>query len=92
MKLEWSNEKNQLLKEQRNICFEDVEREILKGNILDLVPHFNKDKFPNQKIIVIKLNDYVHYVPYILNKETNVLFLKTIVPSRKLNKFYKLKD
>ena len=90
MKVEWNNDKNLLLQEQRGLCFEDVEREVLKGNVLDLIPHFNQEKYPNQKILVIRLNDYVHYVPYVLDKET--LFLKTIVPSRKLNKFYKLKD
>jgi len=86
MRLEWNNEKNERLKEERNICFEDVERVILDGKLLDVKPHFNTKKYPNQKIMVLKLQGYVHYVPFVMNDD--VLFLKSIIPSRKLNKMY----
>jgi uncharacterized DUF497 family protein len=88
--IEWDNEKNELLKQTRNICFEDVEKIILEGKLLDVKPHFNLEKFPNQKILIVKLNDYVHYVPFV--KDDKKLFLKSIIPSRKLNKIYNLKD
>lgn len=90
IKVEWDNEKNDLLKRTRNICFEDIEQIIIDEELIDVVPHFNLGKFPNQKILIVKLNDYIHYVPFVLRD--NVFFLKTIVPSRKLNKIYNIKD
>lgn len=90
IKVEWDNEKNDLLKRTRNICFEDIEQIIIDEELIDVVPHFNLGKFPNQKILIVKLNNYIHYVPFVLRD--NVFFLKTIVPSRKLNKIYNIKD
>ena len=90
IKVEWNNEKNELLKQTRNICFEDVEKVILDGGLLDIKPHFNSEKYPNQKILILKLNNYIHYIPFIMNND--ILFLKSIIPSRKLNKIYNLKD
>ena len=90
IKVEWSNEKNELLKNTRNVCFEDVYNAILNDKILDIIPHPNQNKYPNQKIIILKINNYVYYVPYVINKDK--MFLKTIIPSRKYNKIYNLKD
>ena len=87
IRVEWNNEKNEKLKEERNICFEDVERLILDGRLLDVMPHFNIEKYPDQKIMVVKLKGYIHYVPFVMNND--ILFLKSIIPSRKLNKIYK---
>ena len=87
IRVEWNNEKNEQLKEERGICFEDVERLILEGKLLDVKPHFNMEKYLNQKIIVVKLKGYIHYVPFVMNDD--ILFLKSIIPSRKLNKIYK---
>ncbi len=87
IRVEWNNEKNEKLKEERDICFEDVERLILDGKLLDVMPHFNIEKYPDQKIMVVKLKGYIHYVPFVMNND--ILFLKSIIPSRKLNKIYK---
>ncbi len=89
--IRYSFEKNELLKEQRNISFEDVILSIEEGNLLDDLEHPNKDKFPNQSIfiILVRIKDYVYYVPYVEDDES--IFLKTIVPSRKLNKKYNKK-
>ena len=89
LRIEWNNEKNEYLKETRGICFEDVKRAILEDKILDIIPHFNQ-KFPHQEIIIVLLNNYVHYVPFVQDDEK--IFFKTIVPSRKLNKIYNRKD
>jgi hypothetical protein len=40
--------------------------------------------------MILLLNDYVHYVPFAQNEEE--IFFKTIVPSRKLNKIYNIKN
>lgn len=84
----YSFEKNALLKEQRDISFEDVILSLEEGNLLDDVEHPNKEKYPNQNIfiILIKIKDYVYLVPYV--EDDNSIFLKTIIPSRKMNKKY----
>jgi len=43
-------------------------------------------KFAHQKIFIVAINDYVYIVPFV--EDEDVLFLKTIVPSRKMTKKY----
>ena len=88
--IEWDNEKNENLKKERNICFEDIEKAILEDKIIEVTPHFNQSKYPNQEILVIIINNYAYYVPFVQDEKK--LFLKTIIPSRKLNKIHNLKD
>ena len=90
LKVEWSIEKNKLLKESRGVCFEDVELAILENRVIDIIPHFNREKYPNQNIIIVKFQNYIYYVPYV--KDDEKIFLKNIIPSRKYNKIYNLKD
>ena len=74
------------MKNERGVCFEDVITQLESGNILDIIKHPNEEKYPNQKIYILLLQGYVHMVPYVkIEKE---IFLKTIVPSRKMNKLY----
>ena len=89
--IRYSLEKNEILKEQRGISFEDVILSIEDGNLLDDMEHPNKEKYPNQNmfIILIKIKEYVHIVPYV--EDDNSIFLKTIIPSRKMNKKYNKK-
>lgn len=44
------------------------------------------ERYPNQKISVVIVEDYVYLVPYVEDKEE--IFLKTIIPSRKATKRY----
>lgn len=83
----WNEEKNQLLILERNLSFEMVIEKLEKEEILGIEPHPNKKKYPNQMIFVLRLRGYVCYVPFVETKEE--IFLKTIIPSRKLNKIYK---
>ncbi len=89
LRFEWDNDKNEYLKETRDICFEDVKRAILEDKVLDVIPHFSK-KYPHQEVLIVILHNYVHYVPFVQDDEK--IFFKTIVPSRKLNKIYNKKD
>lgn len=86
--IRYSLEKNELLKEQRNISFEDVILSLESGNLLDDIEHPNKEKYPNQNIfaILIEIKDYVYLVPYV--EDDTSIFLKTIIPSRQMNKKY----
>jgi len=86
--IRYSLEKNEILKEQRDISFEDVILALENGKLLDDIEHPNKEKYPNQNIfiILIEIKNYVYLVPYV--EDDNSVFLKTIIPSRQMNKRY----
>ena len=86
--IRYSLEKNELLKKERNVSFEDVLLALEDGNLIDDIEHPNKEKYPNQNIfiILIEIKNYVYLVPYVENDTS--IFLKTIIPSRKMNKKY----
>jgi hypothetical protein len=77
----WDNEKNELLKTSRDVCFEQVVILMERGDVLETIEHANQDRYAGQKIVTVMINDYVYLVPYVENGEE--LFLKTIIPSRK---------
>jgi uncharacterized DUF497 family protein len=82
----WDSEKNEKLKSERNISFEEIVYYIEKGQVLDILEHSNKKKYPNQFMFVISVEDYVYLVPFV--ERENEIFLKTIIPSRKATKQY----
>ncbi len=82
----WNEEKNQILKMQRKIGFEQILEKIESREIAGRKVHPNKEKYPNQQIFIIKIDDYIYYVPFVENSDE--IFLKTIIPSRKLTKKY----
>lgn len=83
---DWSNEKNKFLEKTRGICFEDVVIHMQNRGVLDIIKHLNKDRYPNQNIMVLDVEGYVYLVPYVKSKGTR--FLKTIIPSRKATREY----
>jgi uncharacterized DUF497 family protein len=86
----WDNEKNELLKKNRGVCFEQVVLIMERGEVLDTIEHPNQEKYPGQKIAVVMIDTYVYLVPYVKNNEE--IFLKTIIPSRKAtNKYVRIK-
>lgn len=87
-RIEYSEEKNLLLKETRGVGFEDAEYEILADKIIDEFEHKDKKKYPNQRIFIIKIRDYIYAVPYVKDEKRRIIFLKTIYPSRVLTKKY----
>ena len=90
--IRYSLEKNEILKSTRDISFEDVILALENGYLLDDIEHPNKEKYPNQNIfiILIQIKNYVYLVPYV--EDNKSIFLKTIIPSRKMNKKYNTKD
>jgi uncharacterized DUF497 family protein len=82
----WDNEKNELLKNNRGVCFEQVVLLMEKGEVLDTIEHPNQERYPGQKIAVVMIDAYVYLVPYIEHNED--IFLKTIIPSRKATNKY----
>jgi uncharacterized DUF497 family protein len=83
---DWNPDKNKWLKEQRGITFEEIVFHIFHGGLLDVLEHPNKKQYPGQRIFVVNVEGYVCLVPFVEAEER--VFLKTIVPSRKLTKKY----
>jgi hypothetical protein len=82
----WNPEKNLKLKKERGVSFDDVVTAINEGDTLFDAPNPKADKYPNQRIFIVKIRNYAYIVPYIENDE--LIFLKTIYPSRKSTKQY----
>ena len=82
----WENEKNELLKKNRGVCFEQVVISMERVDVLDTIEHPNQNRYPGQKIATVWIDDYVYLVPYVESNEG--IFLKTIIPSRKATDKY----
>jgi len=83
---DWNDEKNGMLKRVRGVSFEQVELAIASGDLVDRVKHPNPGKYPNQKVFLVKIEDYIYSVPYVEDDEK--IFLKTIIPNSKATKKY----
>ncbi len=83
----WNADKNQLLMRERGISFERIVFEIGCGNELAVLDHPNQEKYPGQKISMVRVDDYVYAVPFI--ESDMEFFLKTIIPSRKATRQYR---
>lgn len=86
----WNHEKNEALKIERRISFEEIVLAIEANGLLDELRHPNQDNYPNQFVFVVALDDYAYLVPYV--EEADYYFLKTIIPSRKATREYLLKE
>lgn len=82
----WNDEKNTLLQADRGISFEVVVTAIAEDKLLDAIEHPNQEKYPAQRIFVVEIDRYVYMVPFV--ESDDEIFLKTIIPSRKLKKKY----
>ena len=82
----WNHEKNERIKEERGISFEEAVFNILIGNEVDIYDHPNQERYPGQKISVVIIEGYAYLVPFIESEDE--IFLKTIIPSRKATKQY----
>lgn len=80
----WDSKKNEKLKKERGVSFEDVQEAVLSGTILGVEQHRKRE---NQYLIIVRLHDYVCAVPFVYDKAGNMI-LKTIYQSRKLQKLY----
>ena len=81
----WNNDKNEWLKSERNISFEELIVAIAEHDkLIDIIQ--NNGKYRDQKVLVVEMENYIYLCPFIEND--NEIFLKTIYPSRKLTKIY----
>lgn len=82
---DWNEAKNDKLKLERAICFEDVLTAIDAGKLLDDIAHPNPLRFA-QRILIVEIEHYAYLIPYV--EDEIKIFLKTIIPSRKATKKY----
>ncbi len=82
----WDREKNEKLRAQRGVSFDEIVLHIERGDVLDILEHPKPERYEGQRIFVVQLEDYVYLVPFVEEKEQVVL--KTIIPSRKATKKY----
>ena len=84
--VEWDLAKNKLLREEREVSFEDVVAAIEGGNLLDVIPHPNRKKYPHQRIFLVIIRSYVYEAPFV--EDDTKIFLKTIIPNSNATKRY----
>jgi uncharacterized DUF497 family protein len=85
----WDSEKNEWLKRERGSSFEQVVLHIEQGDLLNILEHPNPQKYPDQRVLIVRLEELVYLVPCLEMEDGMVM--KTIIPSRKLTKQYSRK-
>ncbi len=80
--IKWSILKNDQLKSERGISFEDL---LNKGKLISVKKN---PKRKNQNIMLFEFKRYIWIVPYVEEKNGDI-FLKTLYPSRKYTKIIK---
>ena len=79
----WSENKNEWLKQERDISFEVVVFHIEGEDVLDIIDNPN---YPSQRKYVICTGNYIWIAPFI--QENSNVFLKTVYPDRKATRDY----
>jgi hypothetical protein len=82
----WDEGKNEKLKAERGIGFEEIVFHIERGDLLDILEHPNQARYGGQRIFVIQRDDYVYLVPFV--EDEKLVLPKTIIPSRKATRQY----
>jgi len=77
--LTWSREKNERLKKERGISFE----QLVDSRFIGIEKHRTKE---NQRLMLFEFRNYAWVVPYV--ESEGRYFLKTAFPSRKHTKKY----
>jgi uncharacterized DUF497 family protein len=80
----WNSEKNEQLKTERGVSFEEIVFHIEMGDVLLIEEHPNQERYPGQRVFSVQIEDYVYVVPHVVSEAE--IFLKTIIPSRKATK------
>lgn len=82
----WNASKNERLKDQRGISFEQIELAVASDGLRDILQHSNSTRYPGQQVLVVVVSGYAYLVPCV--EEVEYYFLKTIIPSRKATRDY----
>ena len=83
---DWDPDKNDWLKKERGITFEEIVFHLTHGGLLDAIQHPNQKQYPRQRIFIVNVEGYAYVVPFV--ETDSSVFMKTIIPSRKMTKRY----
>ncbi len=79
----WDEDKNEFLKQERGVSFE----EILDSKFIGAERHPTRK---NQMVLKFEYKEYIWIIPCVV--EDKYIFLKTIFPSRKYTKMFKVRE
>ena len=80
----WDEAKNDWLKRERYVSFEEIAAMIQRYEFLDVI---DNPVWPDQHCLILRIRSYTWVVPYVVDSEEHVV-LKTAYPSRKYHKRY----
>lgn len=60
------------------------------GGLLDIQDHSNTERYPNQRLLIVRIHGYAYLVPFV--ETENEVFLKTIIPSKKATRHYLIEE
>jgi uncharacterized DUF497 family protein len=84
LSFEWDDDKNEFLKNERNMSFEKI-TVCIRDDLLDIISNPSANH-QDQKCFVVDIDGYAWVVPY--TEDGEKCFLKTAFPSRKFQKNY----
>jgi len=87
MKFIWKKKKNDYLKKNRGISFEEIVDLLLNGKYIDILFNPNYEK---QEIFILEIDNYIWCVPF-SEIDVGTLELKTAFKSRRMNRKYRSK-
>ena len=82
----WGPQKNEQLKLERGVSFEQMVVAVEAGGLLDVLAHPNQKTYPNQRVLVVASDGCACLVPFV--EQADHFFLKTVMPSRKATRDY----
>lgn len=82
-RIEWDENKNKLLQEERGLSFEAILIAIEQGKLVDILPN-PSSRYAHQELLVVEIDGYLVLVPCVEDEEK--IFLKTAFKSRKITK------
>ncbi len=86
LRIEWSTDKNEWLVRVRGLSFEDIVYHLSHDGLLDVIEHPDQKRYPGQRIMIVEVERYACLVPFV--EDDQIIFLKTIIPSRKMTRKY----
>lgn len=81
----WDSKKNNWLKQNRGIGFEEIAEALDDDRLLDDLPNPSQN-FPFQRVLIVDVDGYAIVVPYV--RDGDSIFLKTLFPDRKATRKY----
>ena len=83
----WDEAKNELLQRERGISFDYVKYHLTSGELLGDVQNPNQERYPGQRLYIVRINNLAWAVPY--RRTTDHVFLYTAYPSEKFTRIYR---